>query len=68
MLLYIPNTHIGKNAFCHCESLKKVFIPFELKNISDFMFSYCASLETIMLPKELKCILQLCLIEVNRYT
>ena len=55
----IPNsiTAIGKDAFYHCESLKKIVIPnhglaspYSVTSIGDCAFANCESLEEIIIP------------------
>jgi len=56
----IPNsiTAIGKDAFYHCESLKKIVIPnhglaspYSVTSIGYCAFSNCTSLKEIIIPK-----------------
>ena len=37
-------THIEKNAFLNCKTIKSVFIPKSIKNIGEWAFCYCSSL------------------------
>lgn len=41
---------IDRNAFCHCEGLKNITLPYGLLNLGDEAFSNCSSLISIELP------------------
>ena len=43
-------TKIGKNAFLHCTSLRKVHLSANLKKLGSFAFNGCTALEEITIP------------------
>lgn len=45
---------IGAHAFCHCDNLKKVHLPSNLKRICDFAFDTDREISEINLPKDLE--------------
>ena len=56
--LFVWNTviSIGKEAFMHCGSLRRITIPEGVEKIGESALQGCSKLEKVLIPKSIKCI------------